>query len=699
MSLYNKINSVDDIDVIINTSLRYEKKIKTNKKVVYYNVPCSFDIETSSFYVNDDKQALMYEWSMCLNGAVVIGRTWEEFISICDKISSELELGKDKRLIIYVHNLSFEFQFIRGWFDWENVFAVDDRKPVYALTSIGIEFRCSLILSGYSLAKLGEQLHKYPVQKMVGDLDYSLIRHSKTPLTDKELKYCENDVRVVASYIQETIDKLGDITKIPLTKTGYVRQYCRTNCLYGGAKSHKQHPEAYYEYHTMISGMTLAVDEYEQLERGFQGGFTHANAWYSGLTLHNVSSFDFTSSYPTVLVAEQFPMSKGELVEVKTYAQFNKNLELYCCLFDVEFYGFESIQTYEHPLSKSRCSELDGITEDNGRIVEAEHLKTTLTEQDYYIIKRFYKWKSMAIASFRRYRKGYLPTPFIKSILKLYQDKTELKNVEGKEEEYQNAKEMINACYGMIVTNICRDESIYADGWTTKECDIEKAIEKENNSKTRFLFYPWGVWCTAYARRNLFTGISEFGNDYVYSDTDSVKVLNKENHMEYIKKYNEQIIQKLELALDHHGLDHNLIRPKTIKGIEKPLGVWDYEGDYETFKTLGAKRYAVKKYGEFSITVSGVNKKFGVPYLVRRFGEEGFFDGFTDGLLIPAEYTGKLTHTYIDEPMQGEIVDYNGVTGYYNERSGVHLEKAEYSMSLSQLYIEYLEGVKYEREA
>lgn len=51
--------------------------------------------------------------------------------------------------------------------------------------------------------KMGEDLQKYKVEKKVGDLDYNLVRTSSTPLTEQELGYCENDIRVVIAYIQE----------------------------------------------------------------------------------------------------------------------------------------------------------------------------------------------------------------------------------------------------------------------------------------------------------------------------------------------------------------------------------------------------------------------------------------------------------------------------------------------------------------
>lgn len=667
--------------------------IKTNKKLEYINAPSAFDIESTSFYRNEEKYATMYIWQFGINGVVTFGRSWGEFVSLIDTISAEYELSKNRRLIVYIHNFAFEFQFMRKWFEWESVFSIDERKPLYALTKTGIEFRCSYLLSGYGLESLGKQLRKYPVQKMVGDLNYSLPRHSETPLTAEELKYCENDVRVVMAYIQERIESDGDITRIPLTKTGYVRKYCRDACMYDG--SHKKNVFKYMQYRRLMMNLQMSPDEYKQLKRAFQGGFTHANAFYSGKTIKNVGSYDFTSSYPAVMIAEKFPMSAAEVVEIKSREDFDRNLLLYCCLFDVEFDDIEAITLFEHPISSSRCYNTESVVEDNGRVVEATRIKTTITEQDFFIIKKFYRWRKMKIGTFRRYKRGYLPTDFVKSILKLYSDKTTLKGVDEREEDYLKSKEMLNACYGMSVTDPCRDEIKYTgEEWSHVPVNVTEAVKKNNLSKRRFLFYPWGVWVTAYARKNLFSGIYEFGEDYVYSDTDSVKGINIERHAAYIEQYNKAITAKLERACAFHGIDVSAIRPLTVKGVEKPLGVWDFEGVYTRFKTLGAKRYMTEKNGEISLTVSGVNKKFAIPYLIDKYGD-GVFDAFKDDLLIPAAYTGKMTHTYIDDPFSVELTDYKGVTRTVSELSCVHLDPAEYSLSLSNAYIDYLKGVQY----
>lgn len=700
----NNSYSVEEIDNILRNFIA-ERTIKDNKKMEYYNIPIAFDIETSSFKKfnqlnEEEKVSVMYEWSFSINGFVIIGRTWNEFMVLYDKLVYFFSTDERRHLVIYVQNLAYEFQFIRKRFEWEKVFSLEERKPIKAITVDGIEFRCSYLLSGYNLETIGKNLINYKILKLKGDLDYRLVRHSNTPLTEQELGYCKNDVQVVVCYIQEQIEKCGDISRIPLTKTGFVRNYTRNACLY----DNNHNIDSFKSYRGLMKNLTLTPEVYIQLKQAFQGGFTHANAYWVNEIVHNVKSYDFTSSYPYVLVSEKFPMSRFERVKVQSVEQFEDLLKCYCCLFDCEFTNLKSKVDYENYLSVSHCRGLVDQIENNGRIVSANKLITTITEQDYVIIKSLYDWDNLRISNMYISRKQYLPTNFVKSILDKYIDKTELKDVKGKEVEYMNAKETVNSEYGMCVTDICRDEIVYdKDEWKKEVGNIEELISKYNKSVKRFLFYAWGVWVTAYARKNLFTGIYEFKDDYIYSDTDSIKVINYENHLDYIENYNKLVIRKLQLAMDYHKLDFNMTCPKTMENKTKQLGIWDDEGIYKTFKTLGAKRYITEKWNkkdkkyEILITVSGVNKYVASPYLCEKYGDK-VFENFTDELYIPPEHTGKLCHTYIDLERKGCVKDYLGNIGYYDELSSVHLEPTSYDMSISTKYANYLLGIKENRK-
>lgn len=656
--------------------------VKNRRNIKYYNIPAAFDIEASSFMDGEQKRGIMYIWMFGIDDMVTYGRTWKEFKSFIRVLSTVLNLSSDLRLPVYIHNLAYEFQWIRKHFEWDEVFLMEDRKPVYAETN-GVEFRCSLKLSGgKSLANVAKDLVKHNVKKQVGDLDYLILRTPLTPLTEKELGYCEGDIRVLLAYIDEKIEQDGDVTKIPLTNTGYVRQYCRNVCF-----------ERKLQYRERISALTVSSNEYSQLKRAFQGGFTHANAHYVGDILENIASFDLQSSYPTVMCVEKFPMSSPVLLDGEvTREQLESLFKTHCCMFELEMWNVMPRRHQDHPLSSSKCYILENAVIDNGRVVMAEHLKTTVTEQDYYIYTQFYKPESWAVSQVRAFKKQYLPTQFVKSILKLYKDKTTLKGVEGQELNYMISKNMINSAYGMTVTAIVRDDIKYVNGHYAKQApDSEKIIEHYNNDPKRFLYYPWGVWVTAYARANLFSAIIECGDDYVYSDTDSVKIKNYKSHINYFNRYSDDIHEKIESAAAYHKIPVSEFSPLDSKGRERTLGIWDFEGIYDRFKTLGAKRYFVERNGQYSLTMAGVNKRMACDYLVQT-GQP--FGRFTNSLVIPKEYSKRLSLTYIDDETEGDIVDCNGVPYHYHELSSVHMEPTDYTLSMSEQFIQYLLGVR-----
>lgn len=669
-----------------------------SKKKAFYNIPMSFDIETSSFYkwnnsiyTNDDyekiagkkngkKEAIMYIWQFAICENVIYGRTWKEFLYLCDCLYNYLGLEK-RYIVVYVHNLSYEFQFICRRFKWIEIFADSERKPIKATSENHIVFKCSYRLSGYALDTLAKNLRTHTIRKLKGDLDYNLIRNSETPLSEQELQYCFNDVLIVTAYIEEQILEWGNIENIPLTQTGKVRRFVRERCFQNE------------KYHFLMQQLTIDKTEYILLKQAFQGGFTHCNAMYTNNVCENVTSFDFTSSYPTVLISEQYPMSKGQKIFCRNEEELKILCRKYSVLANIRLYDVKSIFIFENIISLSKCTHIEDFTVNNGRVVNAKKLEITLTNLDFLNLYEFYTWSKMEIGLVYIYHNSYLPKEIIKTILQLYKDKTELKGVDGKETEYLHSKELLNSIYGMCVTSIVHDSVTFdGDKWTTKLGVLEKELDTYNRDRNRFLFYHWGVWCTSYARNNLYTAIKECRSDYIYSDTDSVKILNAERHKDYFDRYNIEIIRKLEKCLKWYDLNPSMIRPKTIKGIEKPLGVWDFDGKYSKFKTLGAKRYMVEKSSnDINITVCGLSKKAGRDYIA---GQKEPFRFFNNGMYVNKEHTGKMTHTYIDNEIEGIIKDYLGNYAEYHELSYIHLEKTDYLLSLTKMYIDYFMGLQ-----
>lgn len=204
------------------------------------NTIYTFDIETTSYYLlhnkvyagitykdltQDEKdiiipQTCMYIWMFGINDKVYYGRTWDEFIEFIELIDQYVPEKKT----IFVHNLAFEFQFLKSVFKINNVFARRSHKVIRCeLEDYNIELRCTLNMSNCALEYL-PKLYALPVEKKVGDLDYTKIRTSKTKLTEKEMGYCEYDCLVVYYYILQELEIYERIDKIPLTNTGHVRR-------------------------------------------------------------------------------------------------------------------------------------------------------------------------------------------------------------------------------------------------------------------------------------------------------------------------------------------------------------------------------------------------------------------------------------------------------------------------------------------
>lgn len=212
------------------------KKSQTHR---YLDLVCAFDIETSkisrgSYEIakgvrREDYFAFMYIWQFQVGaGLTIMGRHWDEFVALCMMIAHEL--GPDSRIVVYVHNLSYEWSFIRDerilgpYINEESVFCIKARKICKFLAfDDKLEFRCSYIHSNMGLDAFTKKM-QVKHQKLSGEeFDYSIIRYPWTPLTERELEYCANDVIGLVEAIQKEMEIDGDdLYSIPLTSTGYV---------------------------------------------------------------------------------------------------------------------------------------------------------------------------------------------------------------------------------------------------------------------------------------------------------------------------------------------------------------------------------------------------------------------------------------------------------------------------------------------
>lgn len=587
------------------------------KRTSYLEIPATFDIETTTIENAERPFAFMYHWQFCLGEHVTFGRTWEEFQHYMETVSNKLQLSSKRRLVVYVHNLPYEFQFMRDFFSITEAFCKAYRKPLKFIANGCFEFRCSYALSNMSLQKFCENEPGVVHGKLTDSFDYSKIRTSETPLTPEEEIYCYNDVKGLAECISARMQE-HDLSNIPLTSTGYVR------------RDFRHAVERNASNRATFLNRKLSPLLYTLCKEEFRGGDTHANLRWSLQILHNVNSVDLGSSYPAAMMYDRYPMTPFIPVSPKRLKSLGSDFAYIC---RVRFSNLKYVGDTGIPyISISKCLHVSSDrVNDNGRLLFATYADMTVNDIDLKIILHEYTFGDIHMKDLHISKYGYLPDEFKEQLLIYFKAKTELKNQPEHEYEYMKSKNRINSAYGMMVTDIAQDETLYENGeYIQKPVDIEKALQRYYRSRNSFLSYQDGIWVTANARFRLRQGLYRTKEDTVYVDTDSIKY--KKDHRADFADLNKEI-EALSEQYGAYAYD--------IYGNKHILGVWEPDGAYEEFKTLGAKKYVVRQDGKYKSTISGVKKTAGAKY----FTEHGI-DSFANGTTITD--SGHLSAYYND---------------------------------------------------
>ena len=608
--------------------------------------------------------AFMYHWQFCFDDEVVFGRTWEEFTLLLKSLEQNLNLSLKNRLVIWVHNLSFEWQFMRNFLEFEEGFFLDERNPAKILTKGGIEFRCSYILSNMSLSKFCQNEEGVIHYKLDGnEFNYDAFRLPTTPLSEYEQGYCYNDVRGLCECIKSRL-KHDTLATIPLTSTGYVRRELRNN-----VRKNKKNRQYF---------INSALDShlYTLCRESFRGGDTHANAERADQVNTSAWCEDIKSSFPAQMVIEKgYPFSAFAKMGVSYY--LNNDMSEYALLIKVAFFNIR----YDHrgkyycgmpyiPLSKCNKFSARKVI-DNGRVIFAEFLEMTITNIDLDIIMKEYVFDDIRIGEIWASRAAHLPLEIRNTVMDYFRAKTLLDGDPTRKYEYAKAKALLNSIYGCMVmridqTNIRWDpeKKIYIDDTP----DLTEALAKFYKSRNNFLQYQQGLFITAFARKQLREMLWTVGKDCIYCDTDSIKGVG--NHL---KDFEEMNKKRKQMAIDCGAFAEDK------KGNPYYLGVWEYEGAYEEFKTLGAKKYVYKQDGKIKSTIAGVSKKAGAEY----FTIHG-----VDGLKKDAVITesGHLTAYYNDDEIHKLTIDH--VT--FTSSSNVALVNNTYKIGVTEEYSDLL---------
>ena len=623
------------MDNIAPLSRKVGNPAGTKHRPEYLPVIATFDTETSTIEYEGRKHAFVNVWMFYLPhiDTMITGRTIEEYEAFSDVMSGHLQA----MLLVYVHNLSFDWQFMAGVHMFcadgqPDVFSVKPRKILTAVMH-RFEHRCSMLLSNLSLNSYTKEM-KVEHQKLSGEkFDYSKIRYPWTDLDEEtEWPYCTNDVVGLAEAVLKEIEMSGkDLYHFPFTSTGFVRQDLRQAVRHIKDQLFKQIQPDFHLY--------------QLLRRAFRGGDTHANRLTAGQVNPAGFSYDRSSSYPDVQCNHMFPASPFKPVEdldfesiwnrhIKYRRAFIIKCEFVNIRLRFENWGFPYIPSdhWHTGLPKVDKTHPDPVVYDNGRVISSPYAEMVLTDVDLEIIVKEYEWDDLIITEAYESRYGYLPPAFTDTVRYYYGMKTALKGDDEKSVLYAKMKARLNAVYGCTAQDIIKPDLAYdpvTHDWLELLYDKEtktyrQATEEEIfncKMKSAWLPYQFAVWTTAWARWELHQGlwnVFDQGGTPLYCDTDSVKYLG-----EWVKwdTLNDRL--RAESAKHQAYADD-------INGEWHYMGVWEFEGhashSFQRFATLGAKKYAYEelnvKEGTLTLktTIAAVDKRKGAAELIKHFG-------------------------------------------------------------------------------
>lgn len=655
---------------------------KTKNRRQYKKLVCAFDIETTR--IPSIEQSFMYIWQMQIENETIIGRTWPEFLELLGRIRDELADGT--YLVFWIHNASYEFQFIRGIYHFapEEVFAVESRKILRFDMMNHFEFRCSYLQTNMSLK---EFTHKMGVEaeKLSGEeFNYNKFRTPTTPLTMREIEYCVNDVKGLVQALKKEMEIDGDnLHTIPRTSTGYVRREA------------KQAMRGFNRQ--WLKDMLPDWEVYQLLREAFRGGNCHGSRFYAGSVLKNVHSVDESSAYPTCQICDRMPMGRWYELKNVTMKEFIDNVMNHRRAVLARIILINPVmrdRSWGCPyLARAKCRNIVNGEYDNGRILCADMLEVTVTDLDMDIIVSEYDFDDCIINKYYHARYGKLPSQITDLTKKYYTDKTALKGDPEQEIYYMKQKNKLNSIYGMSVQCPTKPDVIFNDKEGFEYADTPEAEMLEKSNRTAFQSYAWGVWITASARFRLERGIRIAGTGFVYCDTDSVKFIGDKS-----KEFAEYNRKQIKVAEENGAFADDR------KGKRHYMGVFEEDGDYEEFITLGAKKYAYRQDGELHITIAGVSKSKGADELESLSMYEKYYkfidndlvefgsglNAFRPGFIF---YSGGGTESiYNDHPEEDGITEYITPEG---ERipitSNVVIRDSTYELGLTAEYRRLIE--------
>ena len=649
------------------------KELQKNHKITKYATKyICLDTETSH---TTNTCGWVYQWAAKLGGLYVYGRKPSQIIDFMQRVAEHYELSPDKKIILYIHNASYDLQYLKLFlrqYDPTADFLAIDNHSILQCDVVGFRIICSYKLTNMSLAALADA-YAETYTKAVGEIDYNIVRFQDSQLSASDWFYMFSDVASQDDGIKGYLKMQGYryAFRAPITSTGFVRANCRK-----AAKADKYWRDEFLE-------MRLDVEQYNLCRQAFMGGVCIASFRYAGETIRgkNLRHKDFTSSYPARQLLDYFPTGAPSWYgEVESEQELESVCDEYCCVFVLTLDNVHIKTGVTAPcIPSSKCIHKENELKLNGKIVQATTLTIVCCELDYKWIKRQYTYDAIAVDKMLIFDRGEMPKWLKDEVFVYFKNKCTLKNADDEQSVmlYGKSKNMLNGIYGMTATAIIRDKFEMDDNWKLSkheltEDDEESALNRYYRSYNNFMPYQYAIWTTAHARDALYTmiectgdndGIDDYVNDiydltdvyknFLYCDTDSVFYIETPQNKTRMSEYAQYCRQR---AIDGGAYVD-----------DKYLGEPTDEPQLTAFRAIHSKCYAMrewnKKHGKFelNVVIAGIPKAAtkwvnGKPIKKTNAQELGKIDNLADDFKF--SHCGGTRCVYYERPV--EIIDING---------------------------------------
>ncbi len=409
-----------------------------------------------------------------------------------------------KSATLYFHNLKFDAAFIfcemlkRGYIHTDEKITLNSNEYNFSTLidgkgmfyEIKIRTNNGVITINDSLKKIPLPIEKIPkafgLSALKGDIDYKAYREPGHILTDEEVDYLENDVKIAGQALAKLFSQ--GLTKMTQ-----------------GADALANYKETITskKFDKYFPVLPLEVDR--DIRNSYRGGWTYAQESEAGKPQGEGIVLDVNSLYPSVMYYCMLPygtpkLFKGEYEYDELYPLYTIS---FSCTFELKEKHLPTIQ-----LKGTTFSPTEFLKDSGDEIVTM-----TLTSVDY---KLFLDNYNVDIIEFFGGYKFKQHDMFFRDYIDYWTQIKIQATIDGNEGLRTIAKLMLNSLYGKFGSS-----TVATSKFPTLEDDKVKYVEGLTETKNP-IYIPMATFITAYARDKTIRSAQAVYDRFLYADTDSL---------------------------------------------------------------------------------------------------------------------------------------------------------------------------------